>query len=415
MVHSWKPPGYSEAIRDNRYSMYYRGEKIKRAVFRGQTVWEQEGRKLLDGFIVHISSPSNRSCPIAIVEYGRRGSTGYVTPWRNSVEMLDDPYTHTGNFINSETYVPKGYNGYLNYTIPQNLANDYAYRRFYIGSTRGITGDRLYVDEIVSPLPAPPTAEYPESGSRVAEGFSTPYYYNSEYHLTYLKKIPENLFQAISSNATSAKNCLSYCGYLESIPKNLFKGFKNATSFQSAFFYCEKILEIPEGLFDDCLSMNDVRSLFQSCKNLQYIPNGLFKNCKSIKVADGLFAWSSIETIPEDLFETFDKTSSFNSAFKYCAKLKNVPEGLFDTCVSATEFYGCFNNCYDLEYVPENIFDNCTMIRELEDCFRGCVSLRHVPELWKKFPNSSHKWCFSGCTNADNYDDIPGTWKGYHA
>lgn len=83
-----------------------------------------------------------------------------------------------------------------------------------------------------------------------------------------------------------------------------------------------------------------------------------------------------------------NRIAGFSNTFWKCTSLASIPAGLFDNCPNVTNF--------------NNTFDDCTAIAS------------DVPELWDtaKWPNvTNHLACFSGCTNAANYADIPEGWK----
>lgn len=99
--------------------------------------------------------------------------------------------------------------------------------------------------------------------------------------------------------------------------------------------------------------------------------------------------------------------------FKNYKKLQKIVTGIFDQNI--TDFESCFYKCSSLTSIPDGLFDNNTAVTNFRSCFGDCSSITSaVPELWNttKWPNVTEKsLCFSGCTKAANYPEIPDDWK----
>lgn len=112
-----------------------------------------------------------------------------------------------------------------------------------------------------------------------------------------------------------------------------------------------------------------------------------------------------------------------NDAFNHCESLTSIPNGLFDY-IKCYSFVDTFYQCTNIEYVPADLFDICTPAGSTNvmfaSCFYNCNGITSsVPELWNKGYTPPREWafhafddCFYGCTNADNWEDIPSPWRG---
>jgi hypothetical protein len=92
--------------------------------------------------------------------------------------------------------------------------------------------------------------------------------------------------------------------------------------------------------------------------------------------------------------------------------LSEIPDDLFDKLTNLEDISYCFNCCYNLSEIPDDLFDKLTNLEDISYCFYNCYNLSYVPPLWEKYGDEVvHNGCFSGCTNASNYDYIPDDWK----
>ena len=244
--------------------------------------------------------------------------------------------------------------------------------------------------------------------------------------------IPENLF--INCNlAQSFYGTFDGCEKLTgSIPANLFKNCNNAVNFSQTFRYCTGLTgNIPEALFTNCNKATNFANTFFLCTGLNgNIPEKLFANCPNIIYMSGVFfGCSNLKgSIPENLFANCSQVTSFGTSFYNCKGLTgSIPEKLFVNCKKVTDFSGTFSGCTGLTgNIPANLFDNCQSVMIFGSnnidmigyptysfgTFSGCTSLTgNAPELWNRTNVRYHNYCFYGCTQLDNYADIPDTWK----
>lgn len=112
---------------------------------------------------------------------------------------------------------------------------------------------------------------------------------------------------------------------------------------------------------------------------LTSLPNDLFQYGGSIKELNYTFAYSSLVTVPADLFNGMSKVTKALNLFYHGDKLTTLPEGLFSGMPEVTNLSYCFNNCSALTSVPEGLFDGMTKVTNLYGLFIGSKSLATVP------------------------------------
>lgn len=170
----------------------------------------------------------------------------------------------------------------------------------------------------------------------------------------------------------------------DEIPDDLFKYAFNVIDLSNCFttYGCVPVFakSIPDGLFDSCNKVTSFSGVFAYFLKIKSIPEGLFKNCPNVTAADNMFKdCRSLEEIPEDLFASFSNATSYNSVFGGCESLKHIPENLFATSPKATDFQGAFCNCKGIEEIPAKLFANNPDIDTLRATFSYCDNLVKVP------------------------------------
>lgn len=220
--------------------------------------------------------------------------------------------------------------------------------------------------------------------------------------------------------------------FLESISENAFDWYKkNSDQYQWRYDYfdeffedCISLKKVPGGLFDGIAFYTDenhslsLKRLFHNCQSLEEIGAGFFDNpaFQGVVNAENMFEQcSSLETIRAGLLSNLVGVTSFNSCFLNSG-IREIQEDIFQHNVNAVSFVSCFQNCTNLRNVSGDILDSITTTTpNLNSMFAYCTNLEHAPELWLKFPDISGTslcvGCFRFCTRADNYAEIPGSWK----
>ncbi len=103
-----------------------------------------------------------------------------------------------------------------------------------------------------------------------------------------------------------------------------------------------------------------------------------------------------IETLPENINDSFFYVSGFDNTFRNCTALKSLPDNLFGK-IENQNFNCTFNGCTALESVPENLFRDCAEARYFSETFGNCTSLKSIPEDLFKHNKKirSLSWAFS--------------------
>ena len=155
------------------------------------------------------------------------------------------------------------------------------------------------------------------------------------------------------------------------------------------------------------------------CSNLNEIVSpteNSFSNLIGIRLA-----YTSIQSIPENLFANCPNVTNFYCAFEECRSLESIPANLFANCPNVTNFESTFGNCKNITSIPKKLFDNCKKVESFKGTFWGCSMLTgNAPELWKRGTNSEENEyngnpngedCFAVCGGLENWDEIPDYWK----
>lgn len=80
---------------------------------------------------------------------------------------------------------------------------------------------------------------------------------------------------------------------------------------------------------------------------------------------------SKLESIPNDVAESFAQVKSFIGAFSCCESLKEIPAGLFRYATEARTFEDCFSHTASISEIPEGLFDSCHSAQDFSYAFYG--------------------------------------------
>lgn len=225
--------------------------------------------------------------------------------------------------------------------------------------------------------------------------------------------IPENLFKH-NTKATRFDFTFAGCEKITSIPENLFTHNVEVQSFRSAFANCHSIINIPEKLFRHNSEARTFEGVFGNCINLKNIPEDLFRYNILAGDFSRAFSGTSITNIPENLFKYNTKAETFSGTFDRCINLINIPENLFKYNIEAEKFDNIFSYCTKLVQIPENLFRYNTKINNFYSAFIYCSKINNIPNniITKakvvKENGGDVGSMFFGCSNATNYNSLPG-------
>ena len=184
----------------------------------------------------------------------------------------------------------------------------------------------------------------------------------------------------------------NYCSNLNEIVSPTENSFINLIGIYLGY---TSIQSIPEDLFANCPNVTNFNHLFFHCKNLESIPEKLFANCHNVTDFSYLFVFcENLESIPEKLFANCPNVADFSYSFKLCENLESIPEKLFANCPNVMSFEGTFQSCGSITSIPENLFANCPNVMSFEKTFQNCDSITNIPE--KLFDNCKKVESFKG-------------------
>lgn len=288
------------------------------------------------------------------------------------------------------------------------------------------------------------------------------------YQCTSLRTLPDGLFEV--ANPSIFENTFDECTALTELPEGLFRGCTGTQMFHRTFENCTGLTSLPANLFADCTNVTRFKGTFHGCSGLTSIPAGLFANNTKVTSFEGemvpfegldyreykgLFGeCTSLTTIPEQLFANCPDVTNCSMAFLGCSNLQSVPAKLFAHNPALTNLYKVFEECTSLTALPEglldanpklsdiermcygctalttvptNLFDNNRLLYECKQAFSSCTALQgespyteidgkkyHLYERSTnptEFTSPDGKFCFSGCKNLTDYQNIPEEWK----
>lgn len=227
------------------------------------------------------------------------------------------------------------------------------------------------------------------------------------------------------------------------------------SSYNMGALYQTKVTYIPYGnkLFSD---LNQITSSsayepdwFQTT-TITDVADNLLENCAGVTVIDGSNTLGAFNMdLTEEKYTTVlskltnlqrinylfaKKVTSTCGIFKNNPGLTNaknafssqnlvtLPIDEFSNCKELTNVEGVFTNCAELTNMPH--FRENKKITNFREAFAGCSKLtgstptdENGYKLWERagkegYPRSiTGTGCFTGCTQLDDYDEIPDNWK----
>lgn len=237
--------------------------------------------------------------------------------------------------------------------------------------------------------------------------------FQSTFYNTNITSIPSGLFD----NNTDVNSFQStfYSTNITSIPSGLFDNNTLVTTFSYTFQLCSSLTAIPTNLFDANTLVEYFQSTFNGGVNITSIPSELFNNNTLVTTFYQTFNNCNIfTTIPIGLFNNNTLVTIFNGTFQNCNALTSLTSELFSGNTAVTTFANCFNSCDDLASIPSDIFTGNTNVISYDNTFNDNSSITSsVPTLWDLVPEPTGTNCYTNCTSASNYGDIPNDWKGF--
>lgn len=355
--HTWSNLG--DTVSDATHHMYYRGQRIKEAYYRGEKIWGEEEEPQAEFlFKYHVEDQSSYfSLNGNNIKYSVNGHSK-VDIGTNRI-YLRDMFRQYGNTCDIKIY-------------GENL--------------RGLSmNSKFTLREIVIPF------------GKAFEGVTS--WASTFYRCSYLSKVPDYLF-VNTPNVTSFASCFELTS-VDSLPAHMFGDLSKVTSFARCFLGTD-ITEVPDGAFDGASNVTYFNQGFQSCWKLTKISEDMFSSMPNLVNVSSCFAGcDALEDIPKGLFDNNPKIISFDRTFQNCNKIANIPSDLFQNQIDATSFKYCFYHCSSVRSISSDLFANNRKVTTFSDCFAGCSELEYVPDgLFRNAVLATdYSSCFTECSS----------------
>lgn len=221
-----------------------------------------------------------------------------------------------------------------------------------------------------------------------------------------LTNIPFRMFY-YNNSVTTFNECFSGCSNISSIGNqfgvDIFPGSPISTNIQMAgvFYGCSSLTDIPSSLFNSIsVRIRGLQGVFRMCTSLVEIPVDLLKGVT--RLVEGSNQTNVLNTM--------------DGMFQGCSSLQSIPEGLFDDCTSLSLMNGAFADCTSLITIPLGLFDNNLNLVSTRCCFYNCSNITSespgtTQKLWERPNISNYGGTFYNCTKMSDYASIPSTWK----
>lgn len=184
----------------------------------------------------------------------------------------------------------------------------------------------------------------------------------------------------------------------------------------------EKIINIDDTLFANCGNVTAIGGktgfFNMNLSNEKY--EQMFKYLVNLRTAQRLFKKQVDSTC--GIFKYTPLLANIQSIFRNQTQLVNIDPNELNDCPNLIYINYAFDGCTNLTTMPN--FNGCKNIRQFSYAFRNCTSLtgstpvdENGYKLWERagkpgYPTTiTGTGCFAGCTQLDDYDEIPSNWK----
>lgn len=103
-----------------------------------------------------------------------------------------------------------------------------------------------------------------------------------------------------------------------------------------------------------------------------------------------------------------------NFSFTNNEKIRYLPADILKNDINRSDFKRVFDYCKKLKADFYHVFDNLPNATIFYRTFYGGSLIERLPPLWEMYYDEaeSTNLCFSGCTGASNYSEVPKSWGG---
>ena len=150
----------------------------------------------------------------------------------------------------------------------------------------------------------------------------------------------------------SANYVFKDCPKLKSVNENMLKYNRDLSTVKGFFENCSGLKSVQNVLFT-MRNIKVVDRMYSGCESINSIPSDYFESNPNIVSAEYLFSKTGFETMPENIFSTFERLESMEGLFKDCKKLKNIRHlGLkVDSVGSGFNMKYLFKGCEKLDWM----------------------------------------------------------------
>ena len=233
--------------------------------------------------------------------------------------------------------------------------------------------------------------------------------------------IPSNFAVGGSGVCGSFRECFYGCSKITGFENNIwnFLDFSKINNFNSMFRGCSSFIEIPSTFcyktFD---AVTETIRMFVDCQSLRHIPDGFMQSCPSLTNMSNMFEnCKSFESTPIDFMTNCPNLINNNSSFRTCENMTGyIKSNFLNNSTKISNAAAAFRGCSKLNGIEDgSIFTRLeSTTPALNEVFQNCSGIvSKLPEFWTLYPNASNKtYCFTNCTNAENYYKVPTAWGG---
>lgn len=179
------------------------------------------------------------------------------------------------------------------------------------------------------------------------------------------------------------------------------------TNLNALFAHWTTLEEVPENLFDNNTDITNLSYIFYYCTSLKTIPKNLFSKLTALVNLSYGFSNSGLEEIPEGLLDNCPNLSNINYLLSDTI-ITSIPEDLFVNQVALTSFSYVFYRCANLVSIPERLFRNNINVTTFSYTFSDCTSLTEIPTYLFSYNTAvtSFSYTFRNCTNISQIPSI---------
>ncbi|RGN33876.1 CotH kinase family protein [Bacteroides oleiciplenus] len=231
------------------------------------------------------------------------------------------------------------------------------------------------------------------------------------------------------------------CLLLKSIDLSPFSKMTKVTTAGQMFYGCSALASIDLYPLKNLINMTDINMFMSGCVGLTSIdltPLSFFKKLTRIGyILSGCSGLTSIDLSP--LSELTNVKDAY-SIFSGCSGLKHIDLSPLAALTKTTNIFGLLSGCTGLTSVDLSPLIGLVNVTDASSLLYGCSNLISVigvphfekatnlnyfmyncsklttplPEFWKWYYGKTvtKTNCFSGCTSAPNFSDVPTSWGG---